>query len=81
MENIVVVYNSLTNAERQIERVDSIVFFYDGIPGNSFYYSSTGKVKKPYEACKCVSLRKLLDSIYDTAIVGRLLYLNSQVRS
>jgi pyruvate/2-oxoglutarate dehydrogenase complex dihydrolipoamide dehydrogenase (E3) component len=71
--NTVIVYNTLTNDERQIEGVDAVVFCHDGMPEDSLYRSLKGKVKELYELGQCVSPRKLLDSVYDAAVVGRLL--------
>lgn len=58
--------------KRQIEGVDSIVFCHDGMPDDRLYRSLKGKVKELYEVGQCVSPRKLLDSVYDAAVVGRL---------
>lgn len=67
----VVVYNVLTNAERLIEEVDSIVFCTDGRADDALYRSLKGKVKELYEVGQCLSPRRLLDSIHDGARIGR----------
>jgi thioredoxin reductase len=67
----VVAYNVLTNAERLIEEVDSIVFCTDGRADDALYRSLKGKVKELYEVGQCVSPRRLLDSIHDGARIGR----------
>jgi hypothetical protein len=67
----VVVYNVLTNAERLIEGIDTVVFCTDGRADDGLYRSLKGKVKELYEVGQCVSPRRLLDSIHDGARVAR----------
>jgi hypothetical protein len=62
-----------TGAEREIEGIDTIVFTTDGRADDSLYRSLKGKVMELYEVGQCVSPRKMLDSIYDGAVVGRIL--------
>lgn len=69
--NTVIAYNMLTGAEREIEGVDTVVFCTAGMANDSLYRSLKGKVKELYQVGQCVSPRKLLDSIYDGAVVGR----------
>lgn len=68
-----IVSNVLTNAERRIEGVDTIVISTDGKADNALYRSLKGKLKELYAVGQCLSPRRLLDSIYDGARVGRLL--------
>jgi 2,4-dienoyl-CoA reductase-like NADH-dependent reductase (Old Yellow Enzyme family) len=67
----IVVYNVLTNAERLIEGIDTVVFCTDGRADDALYRSLKGKVKELYEVGQCVSPRRLLDSIHDGARIGR----------
>jgi 2,4-dienoyl-CoA reductase-like NADH-dependent reductase (Old Yellow Enzyme family)/thioredoxin reductase len=69
--NTVIVYNLLTNAERQIEGIDAIVVCTDGRGDDCLYRALRGKVKELYRAGQCVSPRKMLDSIADGYRVGR----------
>jgi len=48
--NTVIVYNLLTNAEREIEGVDTIVVCTDGRGDDSLYRALRGKVKELYRA-------------------------------
>jgi len=70
--NTVIVYNLLTNAERQIEGIDAIVVCTDGKGDDSLYRALRGKVKELHRAGQCVSPRKMLDSIADGYRVGRM---------
>ena len=69
--NIVIICNVLTGVERQIDGVDTIVFATDGKANDKLYRSLKGKVAELYQVGQCVSPRKLLDSVYDGAMVGR----------
>ena len=69
--NTVVAYNVLTKTERLIEGVDTVVFCTDGRADDTLYRSLKRQVKELYEVGQCVSPRKLLDSVYDGALVGR----------
>jgi len=71
--NKVISYNLLTNAEREIEGVDTVVVCTDGVGNNSLYHSLKGKVKELYRVGQCVSPRRMLDSIFDGARVGKAL--------
>lgn len=70
--NTVIVYNLLTNAERKIEGIDTIVVCTDGRGDDSLYRALRGKVNELYRAGQCVSPRKMLDSIADGYRVGRM---------
>jgi len=63
--NNVIVYNMLSNAEREIEGIDTIVICTDGRGDDSLYHALKGRVKKLYRVGQCVSPRKMLDSIAD----------------
>jgi 2,4-dienoyl-CoA reductase-like NADH-dependent reductase (Old Yellow Enzyme family)/thioredoxin reductase len=69
----IIVYNLLTNTEREIEGIDTVVVCTDGRANDDLYRSLRGKVKELYAVGQCVSPRKLLDSIADGNRVGRLL--------
>ena len=69
--NTVVIYNVLTGVEKEIKGVDTVVFTTDGMANDTLYRSLKGKVKELYEVGQCVSPRKMLDSVYDGAVVGR----------
>ena len=69
--NTVTAGNVLTGVEREIEGVDTVVFCTDGMANDGLYRSLKGKVKELYQVGQCVSPRKLLDSVYDGALVGR----------
>jgi len=69
--NTVIAGNVLTGTEREIEGVDTVVFCTEGVANDSLYRSLRGKVKELYQAGQCLSPRKLLDSVYDGALVGR----------
>ena len=66
----VVVYNLLTNAEREIEGIDTLVVCTDGIGDDSLYPTLRGKVKEVYKVGQCISPRKMLDSKDDVYRVG-----------
>jgi 2,4-dienoyl-CoA reductase-like NADH-dependent reductase (Old Yellow Enzyme family)/thioredoxin reductase len=69
--NTVVAFNVLTNAERLINGVDTIVVSMGGRADDTLYRSLKGKVKELYAVGHCLSPRRLLDSILDGARVGR----------
>ena len=70
--NKVIVYNLLTNAEREIEGVDTVVVCTDGVGNDTLYHSLKGKGKALYRVGQCVSPRKMLDSIADGYCLGRM---------
>jgi 2,4-dienoyl-CoA reductase-like NADH-dependent reductase (Old Yellow Enzyme family)/thioredoxin reductase len=69
--NTVVVSNVLTGTERQIDGVDTVVFTTDGKANDALYHSLKGKVKELYQVGQCLAPRKMVDSVYDGAVVGR----------
>ena len=72
-EKTIIVYNLLTNSEREIDGIDTVVVCTDGRANDSLHRSLKGKVKELYAVGQCVSPRKLLDSIHDGYRVGRIL--------
>jgi len=70
-DKTVVVYNVLTNAERQIEGIDTLVVCTDGRADDSLYRSLKGKVKELHLVGQALSPRRMLDSAHDGARVGR----------
>ena len=70
-DKTVVVYNVLTNAERQIEGIDTLVVCTDGRADDSLYRSLKGKVKELHLVGQALSPRRMLDSTHDGARVGR----------
>jgi 2,4-dienoyl-CoA reductase-like NADH-dependent reductase (Old Yellow Enzyme family)/thioredoxin reductase len=72
-KNVVTTYNVLTSVESQIEPVDTVIFCTNGKANDVLYRSLKGKVKELYRVGQCVSPRELLDSVYDGALVGRML--------
>jgi 2,4-dienoyl-CoA reductase-like NADH-dependent reductase (Old Yellow Enzyme family)/thioredoxin reductase len=71
--NRVVTFNVLTKTERLINGVDTVVVSTGGKADDTLYRSLKGKVKELYAVGHCLSPRRLLDSIFDGARVGRLL--------
>jgi 2,4-dienoyl-CoA reductase-like NADH-dependent reductase (Old Yellow Enzyme family)/thioredoxin reductase len=71
--NTVLTFNVLTNTERLINGVDTVVVSTGGRADDALYCSLKGKVKELYAVGHCLSPRRLLDSILDGARVGRLL--------
>jgi pyruvate/2-oxoglutarate dehydrogenase complex dihydrolipoamide dehydrogenase (E3) component len=69
----VITYNVLTNAERQIEGIDTVVFCTDEKTNDSLYYSLKGKVKELHLVGQALSPRRLLDSIADAYVTARAL--------
>jgi 2,4-dienoyl-CoA reductase-like NADH-dependent reductase (Old Yellow Enzyme family)/thioredoxin reductase len=61
----VVVINVLTNAERLINGIDSVVFCTDGRADDALYRALKGKVKELYLVGRALSPRRLLDSVAD----------------
>jgi 2,4-dienoyl-CoA reductase-like NADH-dependent reductase (Old Yellow Enzyme family)/thioredoxin reductase len=71
--NTVTAFNILTNAERQIEGIDTVVVATNGQADDALYRSLKGEVKELHIAGQCLSPRTLRDSIWDGARVGRAL--------
>lgn len=69
----VTTFNVLTNVERQIKGVDTVVVATNGGANDILYHSLKGEVKALYIAGQCLAPRKLRDSIWDGARVGRAL--------
>jgi 2,4-dienoyl-CoA reductase-like NADH-dependent reductase (Old Yellow Enzyme family)/thioredoxin reductase len=69
----VVVYNVITNAERQIEGVDTVVVCADERTNDTLYYALKGKVKELYLVGQALSPRRLLDSIADAYVMAKAL--------
>jgi len=67
----VVAYDTLTDREKIIEGIDTVVIVTDARADDSLYRLLKGKVKELYSVGQCVSPRKLLDSIADGYRVGR----------
>jgi mycofactocin system FadH/OYE family oxidoreductase 2 len=69
--NTVVTFNVLTNTERLIKGVDTIVVSMGGKADDTLYRSLKGKLTELYAVGHCLAPRRLLDSILDGARVGR----------
>jgi pyruvate/2-oxoglutarate dehydrogenase complex dihydrolipoamide dehydrogenase (E3) component len=69
----VIVYNVITNAERQIEGIDTVVVCADEKTNDALYYTLKGKVPELYLVGQALSPRRLLDSIADAYITARAL--------
>ena len=69
--NTVVVSNVLTGMERQIDGVDTAVFTTDGKANDGLFHALKGKVQELYQIGQCLAPRKMVDSVYDGAVVGR----------
>ena len=72
-EHAVTTVNPLAGVERRIEGVDTVVFAAIGEADDALYRALKGEVKEIYTVGQCHSPRKLQDSIWDGARVGRLL--------
>ena len=69
----VIVLNILTNAERQIEGIDTVVFCTDERADDALYRSLQGQVKELFLVGQALAPRKLLDSIADAYVAARAL--------
>jgi 2,4-dienoyl-CoA reductase-like NADH-dependent reductase (Old Yellow Enzyme family)/thioredoxin reductase len=67
----VTVYHVITNAERQIEGIDTVVICTDERPNDELYHTLKGQVKELYLVGQALSPRKLLDSIADAYVAAR----------
>ncbi|MDO8491858.1 MAG: FAD-dependent oxidoreductase [Dehalococcoidia bacterium] len=67
----VVVANAVTRAERVIENVDNVVYCCGDRENNALYYALRDDLKEIYQVGDCAGVRKLLQAVYDGAIVGR----------
>lgn len=71
--NTVVAFNTLTNQERRIEGVDSIVIAYGGTPDDALHAALKDRVKEIRLVGEAHTIRKLHHVTMDGATVGRLL--------
>ncbi len=69
----VVAFNTLTNQERRIEGVDSVVIAYGGQPDDALYRALKDKVEEVHVAGDAHTIRKLHFITMDGATIGRLL--------
>jgi thioredoxin reductase len=67
------VYHVITNTERQIEGIDTVVVCTDERANDTLYYALKGKVKELKLVGQALSARKLLDSIADAYVAARAL--------
>ncbi len=65
------VYHVITNAERQIEEIDTVVVCTDEKANDELYHALKGQVKELYLVGQAFSPRKLLDSIADAYVAAR----------
>jgi thioredoxin reductase len=72
-ESTVTVFNVLSKAEVEIKGVDTVVIASLGKADDALYRSLKGEVAEIYAVGDCLAPRKLRDSIWDGARVGRLL--------
>jgi mycofactocin system FadH/OYE family oxidoreductase 2 len=72
-EHAVITFNVMTNVERRIDGVDTVVFAAIGKADDALYRALKGEVKEIYAVGQCLAPRLLPDSIWDGARVGRLL--------
>jgi 2,4-dienoyl-CoA reductase-like NADH-dependent reductase (Old Yellow Enzyme family)/thioredoxin reductase len=68
--NTVIVGNMITNAERQIEGIDTIVICADELTNDALYYSLKGKVKELHLVGQALSPRRMLDSVADAYVAA-----------
>jgi len=71
--NTLIVCNILTDVERQINNVDTIVISSEGKADDALYRSLKAEAREIHAVGQCLSPRGLLDSICDGARVGRLI--------
>ena len=69
--NTVVAFNTLTNQERRIEGVDSVVIAYGGQPDDALYRALKDRVKELHVVGEAHTIRKLHHITMDGATVGR----------
>ena len=67
----VVAFNALTNQERRIEGVDSVVIAYGGQPDDALYRALKDRVKEVHVVGEAHTIRKLHHITMDGATVGR----------
>ncbi len=64
------VYHVITNSERKIEGIDTVVICTDERANDALYYALKGQVKELHLVGQALSPRKLLDSIADAYVVA-----------
>jgi pyruvate/2-oxoglutarate dehydrogenase complex dihydrolipoamide dehydrogenase (E3) component len=69
--NTVIACNVISNIERRIEGVDTVVMSTLGRADNALYKSLKGKVKELHAAGHCMAPRMLADSVLDGAVLAR----------
>jgi 2,4-dienoyl-CoA reductase-like NADH-dependent reductase (Old Yellow Enzyme family)/thioredoxin reductase len=69
----VITYNVITNKERQIEGVDTVVVCTDERVNDALYQALKGQVKGLYLIGQALSPRRLLDSIADAYVTAKAL--------
>jgi mycofactocin system FadH/OYE family oxidoreductase 2 len=69
----VIAFNTITNAKRVIEGVDTLVLAFGGEANSKLYQDLMGQVKELYAAGDCVAPRQVEHAIYEGHSIGRLL--------
>ena len=72
-EDSVVIYSTITQQEREIPDVDSVVFAVADAADNRLYRSLKGKVRELHAIGDCVAPRGVEHAVYEGHKVGRLL--------
>lgn len=67
----VVVMNAISRRERVIEDVDNVVYCCGDRENSSLYYVLKDEIKEIYRIGDCANVRKLLQAVYEGAVVGR----------
>jgi mycofactocin system FadH/OYE family oxidoreductase 2 len=70
-ERAVITFNVMTNVERRIEGVDTVVMAAIGRADDALYRVLKGEIKEIYAVGQCLAPRLLPDSIWDGNRVGR----------
>ena len=65
------VYHIITNTERQMEGIDTVVICTDERANDALYHALKGQVKELHLVGQALSPRKLLDSIADAYVAAR----------
>ena len=63
----------ITDAEKRIEGVDTLVVAFGSKPSDELYSALKGKVKELHRVGQCIAHRTMLHSIWDGTRVGRAL--------
>ena len=69
--NNVVVAEPMSEEERTIENIDTVILSYGGIEDNKLYYALKDKVKELYAVGDCRGVRKILWAVDDGAQLAR----------